>query len=96
MSIRALPASGRAYSDRSRCPRAARGGVVSFAPDAEGRTGRAVVLLWGERARVLLVRFAPGLTLPARVESDLARIEAGFRVVEADPSLPVSAAEGAA
>jgi hypothetical protein len=72
------------------------GAVVSFAPDSDGRTGRAVILLQGERARVLLVRFAFGLTLPARVELDLARIEAGFRVVEAEPSLPVSAAEGAA
>jgi hypothetical protein len=71
------------------------GAVVSFAPDVEGRTGRAVVLLWGERARVLLIRFAPGLTLPARVESDLARIETGFRIVEAEPSLPAPIVEGA-
>lgn len=76
-------------------PSGREGAVVSFAPDAEGRTGRAVVLLWGERARVLLIRFAPGLTLPARVESDLARIETGFRIVEAEPSLPAPIAEGA-
>jgi hypothetical protein len=72
------------------------GAVVSFAPDAEGRTGRAVVLLQGERARILLLRFAPALTLPARVEADLARIEAGFRVVETEPSQLVPIAEGAA
>jgi len=72
------------------------GAVVSFTADADGRTGRAVILLQGERARVLLVRFAPGLVLPARVESDLARIEAGFRIVEAEQSLPVPIAEGAA
>jgi hypothetical protein len=82
---------------RSEPPSSGReGAVVSFAPDAEGRTGRAVVLLGVDRARVLLLRFAPGLLLPARVEADLARIEAGFRVVEAEPSQLVPIAEGAA
>ncbi len=71
------------------------GGVLSLDADAEGRTGRAVVLLEGERARVLLIRLARDDSLPARVVSDLGRIEAGFRAVEALPE-PSSDAQGAA
>jgi hypothetical protein len=61
------------------------GAAIEFATDAEGRTGRAVVLLQGERARVLLTRQARGVSLPARVESDLQRIEVEFRIVESEP-----------
>ncbi len=56
------------------------GAALELGPDGEGRTGRAVVLVLEESARVLLVRLAPGLDLPVRVEGDLSRILAGFRV----------------
>jgi hypothetical protein len=62
------------------------GAVLALEPDVEGRTNRVVVLLPGTRARVLLIRLADGVSLPARVESDLREIEAGFRAVEPAPA----------
>jgi hypothetical protein len=69
------------------------GVVLALASDADGRTGRAVVLLQGESARVLLIRLGAGISLPERVDADLARIEAGFRAIETGgtPSEPVEA-----
>jgi hypothetical protein len=61
------------------------GALLELGEDGEGRTGRAVVLLSGVEARVLLVRLASGIVLPARVASDLGRMAAGFRVAAPAP-----------
>ncbi len=64
------------------------GAILGLAPDVDGRTGRAVVLLQGESARVLLLRLGAGISLPERVDADLARIEAGFRAIEVGGTPP--------
>ena len=89
----ALAAAGDILDPCSSCQRPAileatpltdgrNGASVTLRADAEGRTGRAVVLLDAETARVLLVRLAPEAALPQRVSNDLARIEAGFHLLE--------------
>ncbi len=66
---------------------------LTLGPDDEGRSGVAVVLLSGETSRVLLLRFAPNLDLPARVQAEIERIVAGFRALPQSvvPAEPVSA-----
>lgn len=64
------------------------GVAVVLGADGEGRTGRAVVLLVADSARVLLVRLAAGAVLPARVLSDLAKIEASLRGMPAEAAAP--------
>jgi len=54
------------------------GVALTLGPDEEGRTGSALVVYVDDAARVLLVRQSPQAVLPARVESDLARMEASF------------------
>jgi hypothetical protein len=67
------------------------GAALVLGRDDQGRTGRVVVLLLGESARVFLIRLDSGVTLPARVADDLARMQAGFGALVPEAA-PVEAA----
>lgn len=71
------------------------GVLLLLGPDEDGNAGRATVVYVGESARVLFVQRAPGAELPARIEGDLARIEASFRGFEIEPSSPAVPADEA-
>lgn len=66
------------------------GATVALGPDGESTTGRAVVLVVENSARVLLVRLAAGAALPARVANDLERVLIQFRglPLESDGATP--------